>query len=63
MAPSVNSRYESIKLLRLPTKFKISIDDMSLFSWSLLNRTKDSSEVGKIVARCHDFTGLLYFTE
>ena len=50
MAPSVKSRQESVKLLRLPTKFEISVDDMSVFSWSLLNRTKNFSGGGKMVA-------------
>jgi len=40
VAPNEKSMQELVKLLYLPTVFKISEDDMSMFSWSLFNRTK-----------------------
>ena len=38
-------------MLRLPTKFEMSVDDISVFPWFLLNKTKNFSGVGKIVAQ------------
>jgi len=38
------------KLLRISFKFKLSVDDMSVFSWSLFDGTKNFSGVRKTMA-------------
>jgi hypothetical protein len=38
-------------MLRLPTKFEMSVGDISVFPWFLLKRTRNFSRVGKIVAQ------------
>jgi hypothetical protein len=47
----MKSQQESVKLLFLQTKFKISVDDMSVFLWFLLNQTKNFNNIRKIVAQ------------
>ena len=42
MATSVKSRQESVNVK--PTMFEISVDDMSVFSWSLYKRTSSLAE-------------------
>jgi len=49
-APSVESQQELVKLLHILTKLKISVDCMSVFSWSLLNQAKNFSSIRKTVA-------------
>jgi len=46
VAPSTKPR-QSVILLHLPTKFEVSVDDMSVFSWFLLNRKKIFGRIEK----------------
>ena len=63
MAQSLKSQQGLVKLQHLPTKFKISVDEMSVFLCSLFNQIKNFDGMGKILVLCATIMPTHFFTK